>query len=221
MTYVLIENDIVICPEKDLKVELGITKICYKNGKLKRYNEGIRDRIIFPYDEDNKLLKEKLLKQKYPLAYNYLLTNKEELLKRDGGKLAIRCKTKNIKTTYSESGENKPFVIKIETKYRGLWYEYGRTQGLSIADDKILIATIGKKIQYRQVPDGLFISGYAITTKKGSPYTLSDAENILKSDLVTTCLQLRAKPLSGGYYQINKQFFKNIKFNGVKNDNKE
>ena len=80
---------------------------------------------------------------------------------------------------------------------------------------------IGKTIQYRRVSDGLYISGFAITTKESSSFTLLKAEDILSSDALTTCLKLRAKPLSGGYYQINKEFFKYIKFNGESNDNKK
>jgi len=45
-------------------------------------NEEDMEYILFPYKE-NKLIDEEELKKNYPFAYNYLLSNKEELLKRD------------------------------------------------------------------------------------------------------------------------------------------
>ena len=188
-------DGLLYCAKKDLLIEKGIVKLCYKNGKFNRYDGTVRDKIIYPYDESTKLLTEEALKTNYPLAYNYLLLNKERLLKRDGGKLKKKL----------DNGKAK-------------WYEYGRRQGLSIQKEKILIGTIGKKVPFLSVSAGLFISGYAISEKSSSPYTLKDAIKILKSKSMALSLTLRGKPLQGGYYSINKQFFKNIKFNGDDNE---
>jgi len=187
----------VYVKDKDIHIEKSITRLCYKNGKLSRYDKPIDDRIIFPYDKDNKLLDEAVFKSKYPLAYRYLEEEKtkESLLKRDGGKFKKRC----------EAGQSK-------------WYEYGRTQGLKINDEKILIATIGKTIPHKKVNDGLFISGYAITEKENSMYTLDDAIEIISSKEANLILSLKGKPLQSGYYQINKEFFKNIRFERRKDE---
>ncbi|MEO1958058.1 MAG: N-6 DNA methylase, partial [Nautiliaceae bacterium] len=61
-------------------IEKDILKKIIKVSTYK--NEEDMEYILFPYKE-NKLINEKELKEIYPFAYNYLLSNKEELLKRD------------------------------------------------------------------------------------------------------------------------------------------
>jgi adenine-specific DNA-methyltransferase len=61
-------------------VEKAILKKIIKVSTYK--NEEDMEYILFPYKE-NKLIDEEELKKIYPFAYNYLLSNKEELLKRD------------------------------------------------------------------------------------------------------------------------------------------
>lgn len=58
--------------------------------------------VIFPYDENGKIILEDEFKKNNPKTYKYLLSNKEELLKRDKGK---------------------------QSKYP-TWYCFGRTQSL-------------------------------------------------------------------------------------------
>ena len=58
--------------------------------------------IIFPYHEDGTIIEEVEFKEKNPKTYQYLIDNKEELLKRDKGK---------------------------QSNYPS-WYCYGRTQSL-------------------------------------------------------------------------------------------
>ena len=68
--------------------------------------------ILFPYNKDNIIISEKILQDKFPLTYNYLLVIKSELSKRDKGKV---------------------------DKYDA-WYAYGRKQGLNkINGNNILI----------------------------------------------------------------------------------
>jgi len=66
--------------------------------------------IIFPYDDNGKIIKEHEFKELNPLTYNYLIQNKEELLKRDKGK--------------------KEYVK---------WYAFGRTQSLVKSNYKEVI----------------------------------------------------------------------------------
>lgn len=68
--------------------------------------------MICPYNEDKTIISELELKKKYPLAYKYLLTVKERLLKRDKGK-----------------------VDKYES-----WYAYGRKQGLHQIKQRYIIS---------------------------------------------------------------------------------
>lgn len=77
-----------------------------------------KQRIIYPYKKINDqitLIEESEIKILYPLMYEYLLYNKEELLKRD---MDDNCKT---------------------------WYQYGRSQGIqSILQEKLIISGVAK-----------------------------------------------------------------------------
>ena len=64
--------------------------------------------IIYPY-ENSKIIDEDVFKSNNPLTYNYLLSNKEELAKRDKG--------------------NKTYPA---------WYAYGRSQSIKISNKKCL-----------------------------------------------------------------------------------
>ncbi len=57
--------------------------------------------IIYPYNEDGKIIEENIFKKDNPLTYDYLMLNKEELNKRDNG--------------------NKKYIT---------WYAYGRSQSI-------------------------------------------------------------------------------------------
>lgn len=71
--------------------------ICKTYIKATKNERGV---IIYPY-ENNEIIEEDILKQKYPLCYSYLVNNKELLTSRDNGKI-------------NKDG----------------WYAYGRKQGL-------------------------------------------------------------------------------------------
>lgn len=88
--------------EKEILVPyLKLTKI-----KSSKDIENI-DFMIYPYNDDKTIIQESDLKEKYPLAYNYLSLVKEKLLARDKGK------TENYDS----------------------WYAYGRKQGFHKIND--------------------------------------------------------------------------------------
>lgn len=180
----IVENNYVITD--GLKIELNITKKCYKAGKLTRYDSSRNDRIIYPYDEDGKPYTEKDLKIKFPMAYKYLTSIKSKLLLRDNGK---------FKKLVNENKIN--------------WYEYGRKQGLNLQDDKILISPIIGTKHFLDITDGLFISGYCMIPKSNNKAKIID---ILKSNDFKEWIKIYGSPKSGGYYSINKKAIENFRF---------
>jgi adenine-specific DNA-methyltransferase len=72
-----------------IKLEKAILKPVVKGSKLKSSNDPIREWLLFPYLNENgkhRILPESELKKKFPLAYRYLLSVKDELDKRDNGR---------------------------------------------------------------------------------------------------------------------------------------
>jgi SAM-dependent methyltransferase len=182
------KDDLIYCPKKDLYVEKDITKLCFKASKLSYYDTNRQDYIIFPYDSEGNCYKDHFVKNTYPLAYEYLTQNKDKLLARDKGKFALRC----------EAGKS-------------VWFEYGRTQALKQGGEKILLSTLDKKMKFKRIQQGYFISGYCVFPKEG--YNLDDIENCLSHPDATKFLNLKGKPMSGGYYSVSKQFFNTFRFN--------
>lgn len=131
------------CYKKNNKIEKGICKKVIKATKVKEFKD--HSWIIYPYDDNGKVLSEEFIRDKYPFAYKYLLNNKDELNKRDKGKTS---------------------------KYDA-WYSYGRRQGLlkkRIGRRIILPIVFSKinKIHYIEVPendDCLILSGIILDIK--------------------------------------------------------
>ncbi len=104
--------------------------------------------FIYPYDDNNVLLSEDFIKERYPLAYEYLVKNRKELDKRDRG---------NIK----------------KLSMYGNWYGYGRRQGLvrKISDNDvqvILPLTFIKGNLHHRIDDSLTLSGIAVVLDKNN-----------------------------------------------------
>lgn len=92
-------NDEKFCYKDNIKIEKEICK------KVLKATTNEEFWFIYPYNINNKILNEKEIKEKFPLTYNYLLSMKKELNKR-------------------EKGNNDKLK-----KYPS-WYAYGRNQGL-------------------------------------------------------------------------------------------
>ena len=86
------EGRIVIAKTKlkgRVKIEKNILKPIIKVSKLKNSEQKITEYILFPYQKTNNkntIIAENILKQKYPFAYKYLQSIKQDLKKRDNGK---------------------------------------------------------------------------------------------------------------------------------------
>jgi adenine-specific DNA-methyltransferase len=110
------ENGFFIKKYKDKKylIEPEITRKIIKASVLKEEKDitNNKRKIIFPYELIGKFyqpIKESVLKQKYPMCYNYFLAIKNELSKRDRGN-----------RQYSK------------------WFAFGRVQGYNIFGKKII-----------------------------------------------------------------------------------
>ena len=137
--------------------------------------------IIYPYD-DNKIINEDKFKEDNPLTYQYLLSNKDELAKRDKG--------------------NK----KYET-----WYAFGRKQGLNISKkEKVLyVPTMGCKDFpiYKKKPM-LHLSGLSVDITDNN-YNLDNVYQ--KIDYNREFIYKRSSKRGNDWFNISSNTLKKIK----------
>ena len=130
--------------------------------------------IIYPYDQNGKIIKEDVLSENYPNAYQYLLSQKNELSKRDKGKTS---------------------------KYDA-WYAYGRRQGLlrKTNGTKILLPLVFSKkngIHFIKVPSDdncLVLSGIMVDVINED---LDKFISVIKSEEFTNYCLIQNKIMSG------------------------
>lgn len=170
---------------KQYEIEKEITREAIHAGTAKTTDQLDNDRrwIIFPYKMIEKkytIIPEIELKRKYPECYEYFLSIKSELEKRDKGKK------------------------KYET-----WYAYGRTQGLeSFTGRKIVVPTISNKPRFiiTNKSSGLIYAGYGIYYE-GDIDVLA---KILNSEVMWYYIKKTSKRYAGGYMSFAKNFIKNF-----------
>ncbi len=161
-----------------VKFEKEILKPVVKVSTLKNGDEPIKEYVLFPYKKVNGkhiIIPETELKEKYPLAYGYLLSVKEHLSKRDNGK------PNNV-----------------------AWYAFGRSQGLDTSfGDKILFAPMNKKPNfiYHKNKEATFYSGYCIKYKGDYKKLLSQ----LNSERMEEFIRISARDFRGGWKAYNKK----------------
>lgn len=150
----------------DLKKDVNIDTIC-------RY-------IIFPYKKGvtgYEIIPEKQMKSTYYKTYNYLLSQKDILDKRDKG---------------------KPNPV--------AWYAYGRTQGLNKYGVKLLFPTFSNKPKFILVKDedALFCNGYAIF--QDGYLDIRIVRKILNSKVMAYYISNTSYAIEGGYYCYQKKY---------------
>lgn len=172
--------------EKDIVVPfLKLTKI--KNSTLYNF-----DYILFPYDNNAKIIKEEDLMANYPLAYKYLCIVRKRLDMRDKGK-----------------------VDKYES-----WYAYGRKQGIyniTLGNVIIVPQMIGKDCLPQLIDVSnlttsfgrvLFTSGFII------PYTNDELHNSILSNSFIEYARSNGKAWPGKtlpYYSLTAKQIRNYK----------
>jgi len=184
------------------EIEKKATKSVYKISDFKSQEEVEKNtrKIIFPYTVKNGVaiaISEKEFKKKFPKCYEYLLTEKENLLSRDKGKVKF-----------------DPF------------FAWGRTQGLTKSGKKILNPTFSQFPRFLNITekDAFFTNGYGIFFREQQTNSLfteivnpiSKVENIdVVQKILNSCLMhyyvcKTSVSIEGGYPCYQKNFIENF-----------
>ncbi|MDR2526728.1 MAG: N-6 DNA methylase [Rickettsiales bacterium] len=167
----------------NVKIEKEILKPIIKGSKLKHSQETIKEFILFPYYKLNKkhvIIPENELKAKFPLAYNYLLSVKSKLDKRDNG-----------------------------TPNSVAWYAFGRSQGLDTSfGEKIIFSPMNRKpnFVFYQNPECAFYSGYCIKFNGDISKLISQ----LNSDRMEQFISVSGRDFCNGWKAYNKKIIENF-----------
>jgi type I restriction-modification system DNA methylase subunit len=181
-----IDNEFVYAFTKfkgQVKIEQAILKPIIKGSKLKTSEQQINEYILFPYNQINNknvIIAEDELKTKYPFAYNYLLSVKSELDKRDNG---------------------KPNAV--------AWYAFGRSQGLDTSfGEKIIFSPMNASpnFVYYDNPDCTFYSGYCIKYNGNIKKLLPQ----LNSKRMEQFISMTSRDFRGGWKAYNKKIVENF-----------
>lgn len=178
------------------QIEHEITKPVYKISDFKNQNDVNSNsrRVIYPYIEKNgniTPMSEEQMAADYPKCYEYLKSEKDQLLARDKGKINYN-----------------PF------------YVWGRTQGLNKKGLKLITPTFSQLPRFLQVAetDSFFTNGYAIFYKPlGSslfdtvnlialPENITVLQKILNSSIMDYYVKKTSVSISGGYPCYQKNF---------------
>ncbi|MCS6794796.1 MAG: N-6 DNA methylase [Raineya sp.] len=161
-----------------IKIEKAILKPIIKASKLKSSQDIIYEYILFPYEKINgkhQIIDENKLRLYFPLAYEYLLSIKAELDKRDNG---------------------KPNPV--------AWYAFGRSQGLdSSFGKKIIFSPMNKKPNFILVEneEATFYSGYCIKYEGDYEFLLKQ----LNSDRFAEFIAASSRDFRNGWKAYNKK----------------
>ena len=187
---------------KEFTVENNLFHPLIKGGDSKRYNLKPTHRLIlFPYanidSDSNKLIPEKISKEKYPLTYNYLEYYKSYLQNREKGRM------KGPK-----------------------WYAYIYPKALDIMSfPKIFTPDIAANSSFSLDDSGeIFFTGGAaggygilISLNYSREYILG----LLNSKLLEWFIHQIATTMRGGYYSYESRFIKNLPIRSINLKNQD
>lgn len=179
------------------KIEKLICRDVIKPNTLKNeieLNEKI-EKLIFPYilsSQGVEIIQEDKLKNEFPMAYEYLLANRETLQKRDKG-----------------------------TREYDTWYAFGRTQALNISGYKLLFPYISDAPYFviSENKDLLFYNGYALVSD--DLRKLQVAQKVLQSNIFWYYIKHSSKPYGGDYYALAKNYVKDFGYITLSNKEEE
>lgn len=165
-------------------IERKLLKPVVKGSRLKSSGDVITEYILFPYEKDvngkHKIIPEERLRAIYPNAFNYFVSVKNELDKRDNGKLNAVA-----------------------------WYAFGRAQGLDTSfGTKIIFSPMNRFPNFvlYENPDCTVYSGYFI--KYSGDYQLLLAQ--LNSQRMADFISVAGRDFQGGYKGYNKKVVENF-----------
>lgn len=169
-------------------IEREICKDIVNSNKLnsdKCLND-IKHKVIFPYQiQDGKavLIDEDDMRRKYPMAYAYLVSQREILAGRDKGK-----------------GGDYP-----------VWYAYGRTQSLVMPAVKMFFPKIANKPLHCVIVNDSNLWLYNGMAFVGDDERkMMVLQKILESSIFWNYVVANSKPYSSGYYSLNGANIKNF-----------
>jgi hypothetical protein len=166
-----------------VKIEKKILKPIIKGSKLKNSDQKIEEYVLFPYIKQNgkhAIIPEEELRKKLPLAYDYLLSIKPELDKRDNG---------------------KPNPV--------AWYAFGRSQGLDTSfGAKIIFSPMNHRpnFVYYADPECTIYSGYCIKYDGNVEELLLQ----LNSERMQAFVSASSRDFRGGWKAYNKRIVENF-----------
>lgn len=161
-----------------LRLERAILKPLVKASTLKSGDEPVREYALFPYRKiggKTQLIPEAELRRDFPLAYDYLLSVRPELDKRDNGR-----------------------------PVKAGWYAYARSQGLETGfGRKILFSPMNRRPNFilHDNADATFYSGYCI--KYDGDYHRLLRE--LNSARMAEFIAVSSRDFRGGWKAYNKK----------------
>ena len=166
-----------------IKIERDILKPIIKGSKLKNGEDEIYSFILFPYQKVNgkhKVIPESELRERFPLAYKYLLSVKEHLDNRDNG---------------------KPNAV--------TWYAFGRSQGLDTSfGKKIIFSPMNNRPNFilSKRDDCTFYSGYCIKYNGDYEFLLQQ----LNSERMRIFIEESSRDFRNGWKAYNKKIVENF-----------
>ena len=177
MYYYLSKNGVVYPIERDVCREIIKPNILKEESDIPEKEE----RIIYPYNSENKVISEDFFSIHFPCAYQYLCSFREVLDARDKG----------------------------EGDY-GAWYAFGRTQAIADKGYKLLFPYMSDvpHFVYTSQKDMMIYCGYAIYNE--SETELLFLKRILESSVFDYYMRNTSKPYAAGYYSYAKNYVKNF-----------
>ncbi len=170
------------------QIERDICKDIVNSNKLNSDNSlaKIKHKVIYPYqlcDGKAVLIEENVMQHEFPMAYKYLVSQRDELAKRDKGK-------------------GRDYFV---------WYAYGRTQSLVMPPVKMFFPKIANKPLHCalvKAPDLLLYNGMAFVSE--DERKMKVLQKILESNIFWHYVIANSKPYSSGYYSLNGSNIKNF-----------
>jgi adenine-specific DNA-methyltransferase len=166
-------------------LEEALLKPIIKASRMKNSNDPITEYILFPYQKNgegkNVILPEEMLREKFPLAYSYLLSQKTALNQRDNG---------------------KPNPV--------AWYAYGRAQSLDSAfGKKIIFSPMNRTPNFllSENEEATLYSGYFIKYDGSYEELLTQ----LNSPAMADYMAIAGRDFRGGWKGYSKKIVENFR----------
>jgi hypothetical protein len=179
-----------------LNIEKDILIPFLKGKNIDKYKIKYKDLfLIYPYDSSGKVITEKVIEKKFPHAYKYLLSKKNELKGR----------------SYFD-------------KSNKLWYELWNQRNLPrFKQIKIITLDNARKNSFVIDPLGFMTSttAYSIILKQKDRVNYNSLLGILNSKLLNYVHKSNTIPQAGGFYRYQAIFIENLPIKNLSEKDKE